>query len=92
MKGPLVHLNGTGAGDLMAQQRALYEAVTAAVDVALAASPNARDYYPLGDGAFEAARAAHSTIVNTLVAIREGALLAYEAIQDQVDQRKAVRS
>lgn len=89
MKGPLVHLNGTSAEELMKQQRDLYEAVTAAVDVALAATPNARDYYPLGDGAFAAAREAHSARIAKLVAIREEALLAYEAIEAQADRRQS---
>ncbi len=86
MKGPLVHLNGSGATELMKQQRDLYDAITLAVDVALAASPNARDYYPLGDGAFIAARDAHSERIKKLVDLREEALAAYEAIQDQVDR------
>lgn len=94
MKGPLIHINGTSAEALIDQQERLYLALSAAVDTALAATPNARDYYPLGAGAFEAARAAHSAMIASLVAARDATLAAADAIYDQlsaIEDRK-VRS
>ena len=48
MQLPTVHLNGTNAKDLLADNLAAWRAVRAAIDVLRAAAPNGRDYYPQG--------------------------------------------
>jgi hypothetical protein len=61
MTKPTVHLNGTSREslrrDFEAAQRALMEALTALA----AMSPNARDYYPQGPGAFDRADDEHQS-------------------------------
>lgn len=53
---PLVHLNGTAKKDLLHQYGQAYTAVRNAHYAMCAASPNARDYYPIDSAAYEAAR------------------------------------
>lgn len=43
---PILHLNGTGRGDLLEQREAVYDALGAALHWLEKAAPNARDYYP----------------------------------------------
>jgi hypothetical protein len=56
---PLVHLNGSGTKNLLEERKYMYEALRAADTVLAAATPHGRDYYPLGDAVYAAARAAH---------------------------------
>ena len=56
---PRVHLNGTSRDELVAQQRAVYDAADALLAALRQATPNGRDYYPLGDDAFRRAREEH---------------------------------
>lgn len=56
---PTVHINGTSQEELLTQ---LGEALTAGREFLRKlenASPNARDYYPQGDGAFKIANEEH---------------------------------
>lgn len=68
---PRVHLNGTSRGELVAQQRAVYEAAEALLDALRQATPNGRDYYPLGDEAFRRAREEHRGRMCQADAIKE---------------------
>jgi hypothetical protein len=53
---PTIHLNGTGARSLADEYHAVYQAIDRASDALAAATCNARDFYPQGDGAWEQAR------------------------------------
>lgn len=54
---PTIHLNGTGAGSLRREYRALGQAVAAAADALAAATCNLRDFYPQGPRAWHQAQA-----------------------------------
>ena len=43
---PIVHLNGTGKGDLEQVRLDVYDALGAALDALRQMAPNGRDYYP----------------------------------------------
>ena len=45
MRTPTVHLNGTGAEELLRQLREAAESVSTAIDKVKAAAPHPRDYY-----------------------------------------------
>ena len=54
---PTIHLNGTGAESLYREYQAVRRAITAADEALVAATCNARDFYPQKPGAWERARA-----------------------------------
>ncbi len=53
---PTIHLNGTGARSLVDEYHAVYQAIDRASAALAAATCNARDFYPQGDGAWQQAR------------------------------------
>jgi hypothetical protein len=59
LKIPTVHLNGTSREELLGQISNAMHAVREARDALMKATPNARDFYVQGDGAFKAAIAQH---------------------------------
>jgi len=69
MKLPTLHLNGTSrerlADDYGTARTALRNALAAIED----AAPNARDYYPQGNGAFTQAQAEHASRVARLASV-----------------------
>lgn len=56
---PLVHKNGTSRDVLLEQLTDLMRALRDAEDVLGKASPNGRDYYPLGPNALREAQSKH---------------------------------
>jgi hypothetical protein len=68
---PTVHLNGTSRDALREGYCKATAAIRAAGNALAEAGPNARDYYPQGPGAFEAARAQHQSRLDRLAAVRE---------------------
>lgn len=84
---PTIHRNGT---DAMALREACAEVGHAILDLARkmeAAEPNARDYYPQGEGAYEHARNEHAAQLARLDGIRIYYLEMLQGIQDQIDSR-----
>lgn len=71
MTKPTIHLNGTGAQDLLDQYRTAMEALQAASEAHANASPNARDYYPQGGDAYTTARREHDSRAERLEAISD---------------------
>ena len=53
---PTLHLNRTGATTLRDEYAAAYDAIGKAVDALVAATCNARDFYPQGSDAYYKAR------------------------------------
>lgn len=49
---PTIHLNGTGYATLRDEYTAAYDAIGKAVDALVAATSNARDFYPQGVDAY----------------------------------------
>jgi len=87
LKGPLIHLNGTSATDLEAQMRVCCDALRAAMNALYQASPNARDYYPLGDEAFAEAKSRHERWTSSVVSVFNGCQEIMREIQKQIDDR-----
>jgi hypothetical protein len=56
---PTLHMNGTSPKDLFANAQMNLDNLRGALDTMTETGPNARDYYPQGDQAFQAARAEH---------------------------------
>ena len=56
---PTLHLNGTDRGTLRTQIHNARSALRAATSALQEMAPNARDYYPQGEGAYTAAVAEH---------------------------------
>lgn len=84
---PLVHNNGTDASDLAQQCENVGKAIRDVLHALYLATPNARDYYPLGDGAFQRAQREHEARVASLERVGYDILALHEAIVDQADAR-----
>lgn len=61
MIAPCVHLNGTSKHELLVQLETAARAVSAAQNALDSATPNLRDYYPLGDDRYRQAIAEHQS-------------------------------
>jgi hypothetical protein len=66
MKMPTLHLNGSSPAALLEGYTDAASALFAAAKALDDAAPNARDYYPQGDGAFQQAQAEHRARVAKL--------------------------
>lgn len=88
---PLVHMNGSSADYLLSTLSEAQESLLVTLRAMNAAAPNARDYYPLGDGesAFKAARDLHDRFMRELRAMRAEIVCAMEHVQEQIDEREA---
>ena len=78
MQTPFIHINGTGRRALVDLYCEAGSAVHKALRKLSDAAPNQRDYYPLGDAAWLAARAEHDsrmvrlrTVLDELQALAE---------------------
>jgi len=80
MTHPTIHTNGTSRDALLDDACTVVNAIVLAIDAACSRGPNARDYYPQGDGAFEKARAEHDSRIARLVEVRKE----YEAIAEAI--------
>lgn len=87
LQAPLVHLNGTGADGLREQLQASCEAISLAAEALRAGAPHGRDYYPLPDGAFEAARAQYYSQLERLEVVRAEIMEVYRAVYAQGGSR-----
>lgn len=84
---PVIHLNGTSGERLLAgyerTRELLMETTRAFEDIEF----NARDYYPAGDDAFQAARAQREEMNKHLVYLKRYLDAHYLHIQDEVEAR-----
>tara|TARA_R110000868_G_scaffold296245_1_gene556463 strand:- start:31 stop:324 length:294 start_codon:yes stop_codon:yes gene_type:complete len=69
MQFPLIHLNGTCADNLLADQCDIARALRDALEVMANNGPNGRDYYPMGTQAWEKAREEHSARLGAINAV-----------------------
>lgn len=67
---PTVHLNGTSKDRLIEDNRAVMGHLSRVLSAMHDASPNARDYYPQGPGAFTKAMEEHSERIKRVIALR----------------------
>lgn len=84
---PTVHLNGTSGSVLEEQLCNVLVALRAALEFANEATPNARDYYVQGEGAFEAAQNQHTRRVEQLQAVRREYAEMLDNVVEQTDKR-----
>jgi hypothetical protein len=82
MRVPTIHLNGTSRERLTASLEAAATLLHAALAALAETAPNARDYYPQGDGAFEDARKEHEIRVALVEKARREIVDLWEAIED----------
>lgn len=87
MAGPTVHLNGSSPEYLVDTLRDAGDALGAALRALNDAAPNARDYYPQGDGAWKLALAEHEADMRALRDMRARYVVAMEHVHDQIDAR-----
>lgn len=80
---PTVHMNGTSAKMLREGWEKLYVSLYAVQDAAKAMEFNARDYYPQGNHAWEAARDELSEMLQSVDAVRVKVEAVLMAINEQ---------
>jgi len=80
---PTVHLNGTGKEALLAQNRAVYDALYETLVAMRGAQPHARDFYPQGPEAYKAARDEHVARLTALETVLDQYAAICENIADQ---------
>jgi hypothetical protein len=80
---PCVHMNGTSKQDLLKQQIAVIDAANALLAALRAATPNGRDFYPLGDEALVRAAGEHRNRLASVAMVHDDAETIALAIQAQ---------
>lgn len=77
---PAVHINGTGRSGLQSQIESIVMELTSAMELMRQGAPHARDYYVLGDGAFERARKQHEERLKRVQDVMDEYVQIYESI------------
>lgn len=85
---PTVHINGTGANDLLSQYEHAFSAVTDAIRAVTEAAPHGRDYYVHGPDAYQAARNEHLDRVRRLQTVAEELIALHASVLKQDIERK----
>ena len=78
---PIVHMNGTSKGALLAQNRKAWDAINDAYAALKQAAPNARDYYPV-PGLYPKAIDQHMDRLRRLDSVADELRAEAEAIYD----------
>lgn len=86
---PCVHMNGTGAQTLFDGYLEAYSAVNAAIDQLGKVEFNPRDYYPLGDSAWNLARDQRASLLRAMEAVAENLLAHCEHVQNIISERES---
>ena len=82
---PTIHLNGTGAQSLADEYHAVYLATSQACEALAAATCNARDFYPQGDGAWKEAQDERADMFSKLAEVQLYAAAWMNKASDQVE-------
>jgi len=69
----------------VSQVKASTDALYLAIEKMGEAAPNARDYYPQGEGAYKAADLESRSRIERLIALRREMMDIYEGLEDQID-------
>lgn len=88
---PTIHLNGTGALTLQTDALAIARAAEALEKAMQDAEFNARDYYPQGPGAFEAARTALNAEMRVVGEIKDRALWVVNMADEHLNRKDPLR-
>lgn len=78
---PTIHLNGTSKKALIEDLEKAVHALRAAVKAVAEASPNARDYYLQGHGAFPRATKEHASRLERVQSVEKELMTIWEAIE-----------
>ena len=84
---PTIHLNGSPGERLLDEVREAGNAIDRAIHALADAAPNARDYYPQGADAYQAADAEHRSRLHRLVSVRDELAALSEVIADAMAAR-----
>jgi hypothetical protein len=84
MKTPTIHLNGTSKQSLLEALSTALTALCVAQNAVSDCAPNARDYYPQGDGAFAQANREHIARLERLHGLRSE----LREIADAIDESR----
>ena len=87
MELPVIHMNGTAPEALIEGYSAVYYALNDALTALHRATPNARDYYPIGEEATARAMAEHKARVASLEAVRREMQTIIAHVDDAMDAR-----
>lgn len=68
---PTIHLNGSGPARLLAELIDASAALSGALAALKRGAPNARDYYPQGPGAYQAAADEHMDRMRRVAAVQD---------------------
>jgi len=85
MMTPTVHLNGTGASELLDQVTDAGEAAYELIEALENMAPNGRDYYVQGPSALKKAMAEHQDRIKRVVDLRKELEAIAEAIAGQMN-------
>lgn len=85
---PTIHLNGSDPVRLKELYWEAQHALGEALRKIHEAWPNARDYYPQGDGAYEKARAEEEERIRAAKRLQEEYMALYEHCEDAVHERE----
>lgn len=88
---PTIHLNGSDPVRLKELYWEAQHAIGEALRKMYDASPNARDYYPQGDGAYQKARAEDEERIRAVKRAQEDLMALYEHCDDAVHEREQRR-
>ena len=80
---PTVHLNGTGARNLLEELEAAYAAVGTAIDALRQVTVHGRDYYVQGPHAYGQARTEMDARLDALRVVQDELLAMHIAVQGQ---------
>lgn len=85
---PLVHLNGSSAQHLIDEALGVAQAIGSAMARLAEAAPNARDYYPLGDAAWNQAKREHEDRQARLKSVYDEIAAIYTKLENDRDAAK----
>lgn len=92
MQLPTIHLNGSNPDTLINEWGAAYLAIGEAITALAQCAPDGRDYYPLGDGAYQIAKAEHRARLTALHAMRDDLQALCDATFDAKSARERQRT
>ena len=88
---PTIHMNGTSARDLALRFEEAATAIFRAREALMLAGPNARDYYPQGDQAYQQARREHDVRAKALMDAEHDMQALAEYVQEQDELKNRTR-
>ena len=85
---PRIHLNGSSPESLLDGLLTVRSALTNALDALAENAPNARDYYPLGALAFQAAAVEHADRLARLTSVQREITALADHVMNEITTRE----